>query len=296
MKFFWCAALAAGALYAQTFAGAAAVDQVINQAIEQGKMPGAVLLVGHEGKVIYRKAYGKRALVPQPEAMTLDTVFDCASLTKVVATTSSLMKLFQEGRFRLNDKITDYIPEFQGGKSDITLRELLTHFSGLQPDVPLATPWTGYDTGIKLACTFKPGGPPATRYVYSDINFILLGELVHRLSGKMVSQYARENIFLPLGMKESMFQPPASLVPRIAPTERWPVKTGPPLRGVVHDPTARNMGGVAGHAGLFSTADDLARFAQMMLNGGEIDGVRLFGPLTVAKFIEPGTCVRTEVC
>ena len=289
MKFFWCAVLTAGALSAQTFAGAAAVDHVINQAIEQGRMPGAVLLIGHEGKVIYRKAYGKRALVPQPEAMTLDTVFDCASLTKVVATTSSLMKLFEEGRFRLNDKITDYIPEFQGGKSDITLRELLTHFSGLQPDVPLNTPWTGYDTGIKLACTFKPGGPPATRYVYSDINFILLGELVHRLSGKMVSQYARENIFLPLGMNESMFQPPASLVPRIAPTERWPVRTGPPLRGVVHDPTARNMGGVAGHAGLFSTADDLSRFAQMMLNGGQIDGVRLFSPLTVAKFIEPQT-------
>ena len=289
MKFFWCAVLTAGALSAQTFAGAAAVDHVINQAIEQGRMPGAVLLIGHEGKVIYRMAYGKRALVPQPEAMTLDTVFDCASLTKVVATTSSLMKLFEEGRFRLNDKITDYIPEFQGGKSDITLRELLTHFSGLQPDVPLNTPWTGYDTGIKLACTFKPGGPPATRYVYSDINFILLGELVHRLSGKMVSQYARENIFLPLGMNESMFQPPASLVPRIAPTERWPVRTGPPLRGVVHDPTARNMGGVAGHAGLFSTADDLSRFAQMMLNGGQIDGVRLFSPLTVAKFIEPQT-------
>ena len=289
MKLFWCAALAAGALSAQTFSGAAALDQVINQAIEQGRMPGAVLLVGHEGKVVYRKAYGKRALVPQPEAMTLDTVFDCASLTKVVATTSSLMKLFEEGRFRLNDKITDYIPEFQGGKSDITLRQLFTHFSGLQPDVPLTTPWTGYDTGIKLACTFKPGGPPATRYVYSDINFILLGELVHRLSGKMLSEYARENIFLPLGMKESMFQPPASLLPRIAPTERWPVKTGPPLRGVVHDPTARNMGGVAGHAGLFSTADDLSRFAQMMLNGGELDGVRLFGPLTVAKFIEPQT-------
>lgn len=289
MKLFWCAALAAGAMSAQIFPGAAALDEVINQAIEQGRMPGAVLLVGHEGKVVYRKAYGKRALVPLPEAMTLDTVFDCASLTKVVATTSSLMKLFQEGRFRLGDKITDYIPEFQGGKSEITLRQLFTHFSGLQPDVPLTTPWTGYATGINLACTFKVGGPPATRYVYSDINFILLGELVHRLSGKMLSAYARENIFLPIGMKESMFQPPASLVPRTAPTERWPVKSGPPLRGVVHDPTARNMGGVAGHAGLFSTADDLSRFAQMMLNGGELDGVRLFGPLTVAKFIEPQT-------
>ena len=289
MRLLWCAALAATALSAQTFSGGPALDQVINQAIEQGKMPGAVLVVGHDGKVVYRKAYGKRALVPQPEAMTVDTVFDCASLTKVVATTASLMKLFDEGKFRLSDKVTDYIPEFQGGKSDITLRQLFTHFSGLQPDVPLKEPWTGYQTGIKLATTFKPGDPPGVRYVYSDINFILLGELVHRLSGQMLNEYARENIFLPIGMKESMFQPPASLVPRIAPTERWPVRIGPPLRGVVHDPTARNMGGVAGHAGLFSTADDLARFAQMMLNGGELDGARLFSPLTVDKFIEPQT-------
>jgi CubicO group peptidase (beta-lactamase class C family) len=287
MRLLWCAVAAAVALQAQTFPGAATLDQTIQQAIEQGKLPGAVLIIGHEGQIVYRKAYGKRALVPKPEDMTIDTIFDCASLTKVVATTSALMKLFEEGKFRLNDKITDYIPEFQGGKSDITIRNLLTHFSGLQPDVPLKDPWTGYDTGIKLATTFKPGGPPAARYVYSDINFILLGELVHRLSGKMVNEYVRENIFLPIGMKESMFQPPASLLPRIAPTERLPVKTGPPLRGVVHDPTARNMGGVAGHAGLFSTADDLARFAQMLLNGGELGGVRLFSPLTVAKFTEP---------
>ena len=289
MKLFWCVWLTAAA-FAQTFpgdfSGAPALDQTINQAIEAGLLPGAVLVVGHEGKVVYRKAYGKRALVPTPEDMTLDTVFDCASLTKVVATTSSLMKLFEQGKFRLNDKVTDYIPEFQGGKSDITLRNLFTHFSGLQPDVPLKQPWTGYDTGIRLACTFSPGGPAGVRYVYSDINFILLGELVHRLSGKMVSAYARENIFLPLGMKTSMFQPPAALIPRIAPTER-PARNAAPLRGVVHDPTARNMGGVAGHAGLFSTADDLGRFAQMMLNGGTLDGVRLFGPLTIAKFTEP---------
>jgi uncharacterized protein YbbC (DUF1343 family)/CubicO group peptidase (beta-lactamase class C family) len=237
--------------------------------------------------VVFRKAYGKRALVPHPEDMTVETVFDVASLTKVIATTASLMKLFEQGKFRLNDKITDYIPEFQGGKSDITIRNLLTHFSGLQPDVPLKDPWSGYDTGVKLACTFKPDGPPAMRYVYSDINFILLGELVHRLSGKMLNEYARDNIFEPLGMKDSMFQPPASMLPRIAPTERWPVKTGQPLRDVVHDPTARNMGGVAGHAGLFSTADDLSRFAQMMLNGGELNGVRIFSPLTVEKFTEP---------
>jgi len=288
MKLLWCAALAAATLSAQTFSGARALDDAINLAIDQGRLPGAVVLVGHNGQVVYRKAYGKRALVPQPEDMTVDTIFDCASLTKVIATTSSLMKLFEQGKFRLSDRVTEYIPEFQGGKSDITLRNLFTHFSGLAPDVPLKEPWTGYDTGIHLACTDKPTGPPGVRHVYSDINFILLGEIVHRLSGQMLSDYARQNVFLPLGMKDTMFQPPASLVPRIAPTER-PNKTGVPLRGVVHDPTARNMGGVAGHAGLFSTADDLSRFAQMMIDGGELNGARLFSPLTVTKFTEPQT-------
>jgi uncharacterized protein YbbC (DUF1343 family) len=286
MRLSWCAALAAASLSAQTFAGAQALDEAINQAIAQDRLPGAVLLVGHDGQIVYRKAYGKRALVPRPETMTVDTIFDCASLTKVIATTSSLMKLLEQGKFRLADKVTDYIPEFQEGKSDITLRNLFTHFSGLQPDVPLKPEWTGYDTGVHLACTTKPAGPPGVRFVYSDINFILLGEIVHRLSGQMLSDYARQSIFLPLGMKETMFLPPASLAPRIAPTERVD-KTSPPLRGVVHDPSTRAMGGVAGHAGLFSTAADLARFAQMMLNGGSLDGVRLFSPLTVEKFTEP---------
>lgn len=287
MKVLWCAALAATALSAQTFSGAAALDRVIREGIEQGRLPGAVLIVGHDGQVVYRKAYGDRAVYPQTEAMTTDTIFDLASLTKVVATTPSLMKLFEEGRFRLNDRITEYIPEFQGGKSNITIRNLLTHFSGLQPDVPLKQPWTGYDTGIHLACTDPVAGPPGVRYVYSDINFILLGELVHRLSGQMLNDYARDHIYKPLGMNDTTFLPPPSLLPRIAPTERTPPPNGPPLRGVVHDPTARNMGGVAGHAGLFSTADDLAKFAQMMLNGGELNGVRLFSPATVAKFTEP---------
>jgi len=288
MKLLWCAALTAASLSAQTFAAAPALDEVINQAIAQDRLPGAVLLVGHDGQIVFRKAYGKRALVPQAETMTLDTIFDCASLTKVIATTSSLMKLFEQGKFRLNDKVTDYIPEFQGGKSDITLRNLFTHFSGLQPDVALKPEWTGYDTGIRLACATKPAGPPGVHFVYSDINFILLGEIVHRLSGQPLPDYARRNIFLPLGMTETMFLPPASLQPRIAPTER-PDKTSPPLRGVVHDPSTRAMGGVAGHAGLFSTAADLARFAQMMLDGGSLDGVRLFSPLTVAKFTQPQT-------
>ena len=293
MRPFWCATVTAAVLAAQTPAApaartfdGAALDAAVNEAVAQGRLPGAVLLVGHQGQVVYRKAYGKRALVPAPEAMTVDTIFDCASLTKVIATTPSLMKLFEQGRFRLNDKITEYIPEFQGGKSDITIRNLFTHFSGLRPDVPLDPTWSGYQTGIRLAAADPPAGPPGVRFVYSDINFILLGELVHRLSGQMLSEYARQNVFLPLGMQDTLFQPSAALAPRIAPTERFP-KNGPPLRGVVHDPTARNMGGVAGHAGLFSTADDLARFAQMMIQGGELDGRRLFSPLTVRKFTEP---------
>jgi uncharacterized protein YbbC (DUF1343 family)/CubicO group peptidase (beta-lactamase class C family) len=288
MRLLCSIALAATAIAAQTFSGGPAIDRVIDDAIAQGKLPGAVVIIGHEGKIAYRKAYGRRAVVPEPEAMTDDTIFDLASITKVVATTTALMQLFEQGKLRLNDKVTDYIPEFQGGKSGITLRNLFTHFSGLKPDVPLANPWSGYQTGIKLACTDPPDGPPGARFVYSDINFILLGELVHRLSGQTLSDYARDHIFQPLGMQDTMFQPPAALAPRIAPTERV-TNDSPPLRGVVHDPTARNMGGVAGHAGVFSTARDLARFAQMMLNGGELDGVRIVSAATIQKFTEPQT-------
>ena len=285
MKLLLCLVMAAAA-YAQTFPGSKLLDQTIEQAIEDGRIPGAVLLVGHKGQIVHRKAYGKRALVPSAEPMTVDTIFDLASLTKVVATTSSLMKLFEEGKFRLNDRVTQYLPEFQGGKSDITIRNLFTHFSGEPPDLQLNPPWSGYQTGIHMAMIEKPTTPPGTHFVYSDINFILLGELVHRLSGQMLSDYARQQIFLPLGMKETMFQPPASLAPRIAPTERSS-PNGPPLRGVVHDETSRYMGGVAGHAGVFSTADDLARFCEMLLGKGQLDGMRLFSPLTVEKFTTP---------
>ncbi len=286
MKFLCCAALTVSAVCAQSFSAGPALDAAIQRGIRENRLPGAVLIVGHDGKIVYRKAYGERSVMPAREAMTPDTIFDVASLTKVVATTPSLMKLFEEGRFRLNDRITQYIPEFQGGQSDVTIRDLFTHFSGLQPDVPLKTPWHGYEHGIELAETDPPYGPAGAKFVYSDIDFLLLGELVHRLSGQLVSDYARQNIFLPLGMTDSMFQPPASLIPRIAPTEQINPNQ-PPLRGVVHDPTARNMGGVAGHAGLFSTADDLARYAQMMLNGGELNGVHVLSPMTIEKFTEP---------
>ncbi len=277
----------AAVLYAQEpFSGAAEVDQQMERAVHDGLIPGGVVLIGHDGRVVYQKAYGSRALIPHREPMTLDTIFDAASLTKVIATTPAIMRLFEQGQIRLNDPVTKYLPEFQGGHSDITIRNLMTHFSGLRPDLDLKPAWSGYETGIQRALTDKPAGPPGVRFVYSDIDFILLGEIVHRLTGKMLDEYTRENFYEPLGMHETMFLPPASLRPRIAPTEINPV-TGQPLRGEVHDDTARYMGGVAGHAGVFTTAADLAKFAQMMLDGGAGNGVRLFSAATVQKFTSP---------
>jgi len=286
MKILFLLACAACSFAQQAFSGAAAVDEQINRAVSTGLIPGAVLLIGHDGQVVYRKAYGERALIPAREAMTVDTIFDAASLTKVIATTSAIMKLFDQGKIRLNDPVTNYLPEFQGGRSEITIRNLMTHFSGLRPDLDLQPVWSGYDTGIHRALIDKPVRGPGLRFVYSDINFELLGEIVHRLSGQTLADFARENIFEPLGMRETMFQPPAALKPRIAPTEIDPA-TGQPLRGVVHDPTSRYMGGIAGHAGLFTTAADLAKFAEMMIGRGESNGVRIFSAPTVEKFTTP---------
>jgi len=199
-----------------------------------------------------------------------------------------MMKLVETGKVRLNDRVTVYLPEFQKAKSEITVRMLLTHFSGMRPDVDLEPEWAGYDTGIKLALIDKPVAAPGERFIYSDINFGLLGEVVRRVSGRPLDQFAREEVSLPLGMNETMFNPPAELKARAAPTEQYP-RMPAPRKGVVHDPTARYMGGVAGHAGLFTTAADLARFARMLLGKGELDGKRVFSPLTVAKFTQPQT-------
>jgi len=286
MKILLLLASAACSFAQQTFSGAAAVDEQINRAVSTGLIPGAVLLIGHDGQVVYRKAYGERALIPAREAMTVDTIFDAASLTKVIATTSAVMKLFDQGKIRLNDPVTNYLPEFQGGRSEITIRNLMTHFSGLRPDLDLQPVWSGYDTGIHRALIDKPVRGPGIRFVYSDINFVLLGEIVHRLSGQTLADFARQNIFEPLGMQETMFQPAASLKARVAPTEIDPT-TGQPLRGVVHDPTSRYMGGIAGHAGLFTTASDLAKFAEMMIGRGESNGIRIFSAPTVEKFTTP---------
>ena len=284
---FLLAILFAACLCAQEpFSGAAGVDREMERAVQDGLIPGAVVVIGHNGQIVYQKAYGSRALIPHREPMTLDTIFDAASLTKVIATTPSVMRLFEQGQIRINDPVTKYLPEFQGGHSDITIRNLMTHFSGLRPDLDLKPAWSGYETGIQRALTDKPAGPPGVRFVYSDINFILLGEIVHRLTGKTLDEYTRQNFYQPLGMRETMFLPSPWLRSRIAPTEINPA-TGQPLRGEVHDDTARYMGGVAGHAGLFTTAADLAKFAQMMIDKGESNGVRLFTAATVEKFTSP---------
>jgi uncharacterized protein YbbC (DUF1343 family)/CubicO group peptidase (beta-lactamase class C family) len=262
----------------------AAVDAIIQQAIADGNIPGAVLIVGHNGKVIYRKAYGSRALEPKREPMTLDTVFDLASLTKVIATTTAVMQLVEQGKVRLNDPVAKYVPDFaQNGKDDVTVRQLLTHYSGLAPDIDLKTPWEGKDTAYRMSFAETLQNPPGSAFVYSDTNFIVLGALVEKVSGESLDQYATQHIFAPLRMLRTRFLPPASWKPKIAPTEYD--ENEHMLRGVVHDPRARRMGGVAGHAGLFSTADDLSRFAQALLNGGG----GILAPLTVEKMTTPET-------
>ena len=243
------------------------LDPIIEQAIHDGTIPGAVLLVGHDGHVIYRKAYGARALEPRREAMTVDTIFDLASLTKVIATTTAMMQLLERGKVRLNDPVAKYLPEFaQNGKEDITVRQLLTHYSGLEPDLDLKTPWQGKETAFRMAFAETPQEPAGSGFSYSDINFITLGALVERVSGETLDQYTVRHIFTPLRMVHTRFVPPLAWKAKIAPTQYD--DNNVMLRGVVHDPTARRMGGVAGHAGLFSTADDLAKFAQVLLDGG----------------------------
>jgi uncharacterized protein YbbC (DUF1343 family)/CubicO group peptidase (beta-lactamase class C family) len=268
----------------------AVLDPIIEDAIAQQQIPGAVVIIGHDGRVVYRKAYGSRAIEPRREAVTLDTVFDCASLTKVLVTTTAIMQLWEQGKFRMNDPVAKYLPDFgQNGKQDITIRQLLVHYSGLPPDLDLTKPWEGKDTAYRMAFEGAPERPPGSAFVYSDVNFVVLGALVERLSGESLDEYASKHIFGPLGMKDTRFLPPSSWHSRIAPTDED--EKHRLLRGVVHDPTVRRMGGVAGQAGVFSTADDLALFAQALLDGGH--GV--LTSATVAKMTAPQQPVNGTV-
>jgi uncharacterized protein YbbC (DUF1343 family)/CubicO group peptidase (beta-lactamase class C family) len=256
----------------------AEMDAAIERAVADHDCPGVVVWLERNGAA-YHKAYGKRALVPAEEPMTEDTIFDAASLTKVIATTPAMMLLIERGKVRLDERVQTYIPEFTGdGKEAITIRQLMTHTSGLPPGIGRNPPWSGYDTAIRMACAEKLAATPGTVFRYSDINFFMLGEVVRRVSGMNLNEFVAREVYQPLKMNDTGFLPPASKLPRIAPTEKV---GGRVLRGTVHDPTARFMGGVAGHAGLFTTAADLARYARMLLNLGELDGVRIFKPETV---------------
>ena len=256
----------------------ASMDSAIAEAIAAHKMPGAVFWLEHRTNR-YHKAFGLRATIPKAEPMTEDTIFDAASLTKVLATTPAIMLLWEQGKIAFDEPVMTYFPDFQArGKDKITVRHLLTHTSGLRAGLGRSPDWSGYDKAIALACAEKPTHPPGATFRYSDINFIVLGELVRRISGSTLDEFASRRIFEPLGMKDTCFLPTRSNLGRIAPTEKVGREV---LRGKVHDPTAQRMGGVAGHAGVFTTTSDVARFARMLLNEGQLEGVSLLKPDTV---------------
>jgi uncharacterized protein YbbC (DUF1343 family) len=266
----------------------ASISELAKKAIQSGKIPGAVILIGNQGKVIYRRAFGFRELKPKKLPMTTDTIFDIASLTKVIATSTAVMQLVEAGKLNLEDPVAKYWPEFKAnGKEQITVCNLLTHYSGLRPALDSKPKWSGCEMALRMIEEEKPVFPPGTNFIYSDINFIILGELVLRISGEPLDVYCAEHIFKPLGMKDTGFNPSPALRPRIAPTEYQNGATGKMLCGEVHDPTAYNMGGVAGHAGLFSTADDLAVFAQMVLDGGSRRSAQILSSLMVKKMTTP---------
>jgi len=280
------------------------IDAAVEESIREGELPGAVVMVCRHGKTAFLKAFGNRALKPVREPMTTDTIFDIASMTKVVATTPAIMQLVDKGVLRLGDPVKRYLPKFTGGgKDDVTVSQLLTHYSGLRPGFGEGKEWVGYETTLNEIWKEKITGKPGRSFAYSDLNFIVLAEIVRVLSGKGIDVYAREHIFEPLGMTETAFRPPADQMARIAPTE---MRLGPPqlpkgakpeykmLRGEVHDLTVWRMGGVSGQAGLFSSAGDLAIYAQTLLNHGVYGGVRLLSEAAVTVMTSPQSPLRAE--
>jgi len=271
------AAAAAAALLPEPLA---AIPTAVEEAIRAGETPGAVIVVGHQDQVVLRQAFGHRSLAP-PRHMTPDAVFDVASLTKVVATTPAVLQLVEKGRLQLDAPVARYWPEFKGhGKDRITIRQLLTHYSGLRPGMPPKPAWSGYDAALKQIAGDNPTQPAGSRFIYSDLNFTILGELVRRVSGDPLEVYCRRHIFEPMGMKDTGFKPPRFLNGRLAPTMEG-------SSGVVHDPDTRRMGGISGAAGLFSTADDLAYFAQTLLDQGCHAGGSLLSPAAIKDMVQP---------
>lgn len=286
-------ALLAGCAHRPTLAPEplAEADAAVERFIAQGALPGAAVWMEAAGRGSHHRAYGRRAVVPAPEALDEATVFDAASLTKPVVTATLVQLLRERGRLDVEAPLQRYLPGCGGAdKAGITLRQLLTHTSGLPAGLPRsgsAGDWAGKDGALRTACALPLAAPPGTQFRYSDVNFILLGLIVEGAGGAPLERLAEELVFQPLGMEDSGYLPLRRFdAARIAPTEQLP--DGSVLRGEVHDPTARRMGGVAGHAGLFTTTADLARFARMLLAGGVMeDGRRLLSADSLALLTTP---------
>jgi uncharacterized protein YbbC (DUF1343 family) len=258
------------------------IPWLVERAIARGELPGAVVAIGTRAGLLYLQAFGERT---RGEPMTVDTRFDLASVTKPIATAASVMALVEQGVLDLDAPVSRYLPEFRGwDKARITVRDLLVHTSGLPKVSPLADFEQGREHALRSIGRLPLLTPRGLRFEYSDLGFIVLGELVSRTSGARLDAFARERLFAPLDMRETMFLPPIEEASRSAPTEERDNRV---IRGVVDDPRAYRLGGVAGHAGLFSTAGDLARFAQMLLGKGELDGKRVLSEETVQRFLEP---------
>ena len=240
-----------------------AIESIVRQGIQDGQMPGAVVVIADRNRVLYQRAFGQRQVEPTAEPMTMDTVFDLASLTKPVATATSVMQLIGDGLLSPQQKVADHLPEFgKHGKDKITISDLLLHVGGLIPDNSLRDYRDGVEASWDNICDLKPIADRGKKFAYTDVGFIVLGKLVERVSKQRLDQYAQQNVFTPLGMTETTFNPSADLKKRAAATEQ---RNGQWLKGEVHDPRAHLLQGVAGHAGLFSTADDLTRYGQQML-------------------------------
>lgn len=259
------------------------VAELVQKAISAKQLPGAVVLVAQQGKVLLHEAYGQKSLIPQQEKMTIDTLFDMASLTKPIVTATCIMKLVENSQLHLTDKVSQYLPTFgQNEKQDITVEQLLLHTGGLIPDNAQRDYEQGIENAYAKIDALKLTAAPGTRFIYTDVGYIVLGRIVEKLTGQPLDEMARLWIFDPLGMKESGYRRMSKHkdleVSRMAPTER---EGNGILRGIVHDPRGRGLDGVAGHAGLFSSSPDVMRYAQMLLLGGQLDGKRILKQETV---------------
>lgn len=256
----------------------------IDEAIQAGDLPGAVIAIGFKDDLIFHRAYGHRQLAPTPVAMSTETLFDLASLTKPVATATSIMQLVEKGLVDLDAPVSRYLPEFsKDQQASVTVRHLLLHTSGLIPDNSLKDYQEGVETAKANLLRLQPRSIPGEEFKYSDVGFLLLGEIVNRVSHKPLDQYVRDAVFGPLGMQQTTYNPPPQLREIAAPCEQ---RDGDWIRGIVHDPRAFALEGVAGHAGLFSTTSDLTLYARTMLGGGKLGDARILQPETIALMTE----------